>query len=292
MSTDSFQSTTSILDRLTAAERKLAIYEAERSARRAPRRRRSARFGAAVTLALLVALVPLTLFAANPFTDLTGGDHDANIDAIYNAGITTGCVPNEQYCPTDFVTREQMATFLARTAGLGQNKPAANAARLAVASPVAGGPTYAANDLVRVAYASLDTGDRLAPIGADTGTYEKALTITITAPVAGFVLVDASIGAGAERDGACEKERCGFFARLRHEATGTLSPHLATSILGLEYQRDSLSLSYLFPVSAGVQTFTLQVAKLPGQGAGIGYFNPHASALFVPFGAGGMAAQP
>ncbi len=56
-------------------------------------------------MTLLVALLPLTLLAANPFGDLTGGVHDANIDAIYNAGITTGCVPNESYCPTDNVTR-------------------------------------------------------------------------------------------------------------------------------------------------------------------------------------------
>src|SRR5437868_137378 len=58
---------------------------------------------------LLVALAPLSLLAATPFSDLNPGSvHDANIDAIYNAGITTGCVPNQLYCPNDFVTREQM----------------------------------------------------------------------------------------------------------------------------------------------------------------------------------------
>ena len=36
----------------------------------------------ALCLALLVALVPLGLLAATPFTDLTGGVHDANIEAI------------------------------------------------------------------------------------------------------------------------------------------------------------------------------------------------------------------
>jgi hypothetical protein len=42
-------------------------------------------------VALLVALVPLSLLAANPFTDLTGGVHDDDIALIYvhNAGEET-----------------------------------------------------------------------------------------------------------------------------------------------------------------------------------------------------------
>jgi hypothetical protein len=82
-----------------------------------------------LTLAvLLVALVPLGAVAAISFDDLNpGSPHNANIQAIADAGITTGCVPNVSYCPNDLVTREQMASFLARTAGLGSNPPVANA---------------------------------------------------------------------------------------------------------------------------------------------------------------------
>ena len=96
-------------------------------------------------VALLLALTPLGLLAANPFTDLTGGVHDPNIDLIYNAGITTGCVPNKQYCPTDTVTRQEMASFLARTAGLGANPPVANAktAQTATNATQLGGVTAA-----------------------------------------------------------------------------------------------------------------------------------------------------
>jgi hypothetical protein len=92
------------------------------------RRRLPRRFLPLALVALLVALLPLALLAATPFNDLTGGVHDANIEAIYNAGITRGCDPNVSYCPTDLVTREEMASFLARTAGLGDNPPVANAA--------------------------------------------------------------------------------------------------------------------------------------------------------------------
>ncbi len=71
--------------------------------------------------------MPLGLFAAN-FQDLNvGSAHNANINAIADAGITKGCTDAQHYCPNDFVTREHMASFLARTAGLGGNPPVAHA---------------------------------------------------------------------------------------------------------------------------------------------------------------------
>ena len=111
-----------VQERLTRAEARLAAM------RPTPRRVvRRARLRAGLALALLLALVPLGIRAASPFNDLTGGVHDGNIDLIYDAGITKGCVPNVSYCPTANVTREEMASFLARTAGLGSNPPVMNA---------------------------------------------------------------------------------------------------------------------------------------------------------------------
>ncbi len=54
------------------------------------------------------------------FTDTTTSIHAANISALAEAGITKGCNPpdNTMFCPTDPVTREQMATFLARALDL------------------------------------------------------------------------------------------------------------------------------------------------------------------------------
>src|SRR5262245_39954500 len=94
--------------RVAAQEATLAVLRA------APRRRTRClalrRRAATVTFALLVALVPLALFAANPFTDLNPGSvHNADIDAIYNAGVTSGCDPGVAYCPNDYVTRQEMA---------------------------------------------------------------------------------------------------------------------------------------------------------------------------------------
>ncbi|MXY77469.1 MAG: hypothetical protein F4Y40_10395 [Acidimicrobiia bacterium] len=54
------------------------------------------------------------------FGDTGGNDHRAAIDALWAAGITAGCQTNPLlYCPAQAVTRAEMATFLARSLGLG-----------------------------------------------------------------------------------------------------------------------------------------------------------------------------
>ena len=47
------------------------------------------------------------------FSDDEGSLHEADINRLAAAGITNGC-GGGRYCPTDFVTREQMAAFLER----------------------------------------------------------------------------------------------------------------------------------------------------------------------------------
>ncbi|MDP1795362.1 MAG: hypothetical protein Q8K63_14585 [Acidimicrobiales bacterium] len=68
-------------------------------------------------VAAAVSLVVGVAIAATPFTDINGNPHAADIDATYNAGIVTGCDAT-RYCPSDPVKRDQLAGFLARTAGL------------------------------------------------------------------------------------------------------------------------------------------------------------------------------
>jgi peptidoglycan hydrolase-like amidase len=53
------------------------------------------------------------------FDDIAGtGPHRAGINTLAARGITSGC-STAQYCPRGLVTREQMASFLARALGLG-----------------------------------------------------------------------------------------------------------------------------------------------------------------------------
>ena len=81
----------------------------------------------AIALTAAVAF-PLGVVASHQFTDVpnTNSFH-ADIDALADAGVTTGCAAGK-YCPKDFVTREQMAAFLNRLGALGPGKsPVVNA---------------------------------------------------------------------------------------------------------------------------------------------------------------------
>lgn len=53
------------------------------------------------------------------FSDDNGNVHESNIEQAARLDITLGCNPpdNDQYCPSDKVTRAQMAAFLARALG-------------------------------------------------------------------------------------------------------------------------------------------------------------------------------
>lgn len=51
------------------------------------------------------------------FDDTDGDPHEANIDRVAAAGITSGCTASS-YCPTVDISRGQMAVFLARAEGL------------------------------------------------------------------------------------------------------------------------------------------------------------------------------
>ena len=57
--------------------------------------------------------------AAASFTDVpTNHDFFRFVEALYDAGITSGCGQAGKYCPDDPVTRGQMAVFLSRSLGL------------------------------------------------------------------------------------------------------------------------------------------------------------------------------
>jgi hypothetical protein len=51
------------------------------------------------------------------FSDDAGSVHEADINRVASAGITLGC-DDGRYCPTTVVTRDQMASFLARALDL------------------------------------------------------------------------------------------------------------------------------------------------------------------------------
>jgi hypothetical protein len=105
----------------------------------APTSRLAARIVAHRVFGLLATLVlgamiafPLGVIASHQFSDVPNTNtYHADIDALADAGVTTGCGDGSTYCPSAFVTREQMAAFMNRLGALGAGKtPVVNATKL------------------------------------------------------------------------------------------------------------------------------------------------------------------
>ncbi len=86
---------------------------------------------AVAILALTLAAFPLAVGASHDFADVPNSNvFHADISALAASGVTTGC-GGGNYCPTAFVTREQMAAFMNRLGALGAGKvPVVNADKL------------------------------------------------------------------------------------------------------------------------------------------------------------------
>ena len=104
-------------------------------------------------------------------------------------------------------------------------------------------------------------------------------TVTITAPAAGFVLVQADYnvtGTGCP----CE----GWFV-LRDGVTNALASNYKIVKKAVDGGYASGSAGWIFPVTAGVRTFQLRASKGPGTTVGVD--GPAMQALYVPFGSTG-----
>jgi hypothetical protein len=244
-----------------------------------PVHRRISRSATILAVTAIVALgVPLGLaFARHQFTDVPSSHlFHADIDAINDAGVTTGCATNPpRYCPSSFVTRGEMAAFMNRLGALGPGKPPkVNADKV---------DGFDANELVRGTGAS--GTEALVAITATAPTFQNALTITVTAPKAGFVLVTASSGA-ENTTATCAVFDCGVQFRLRHVQGAAQSPAVAVSVHGAVTPRNTASVTQAFPVGAGTQTFNLQVARVTASQSP-SYFSPQMTGIYVPFGSTG-----
>jgi hypothetical protein len=62
---------------------------------------------------LLVRALDLPASDASPFRDVDGNTHEANINALAEAGITRGCT-EDRFCPQQPISRAEMATMLVR----------------------------------------------------------------------------------------------------------------------------------------------------------------------------------
>jgi len=241
-------------------------------------------FGVAATMrtrhrAVLVALLlgaaiafPLGVLASHQFSDVPDSNpYHADIDALVDSGVTTGC-GGGKYCPSAFVTREQMAAFMNRLGALQAGKtPVVNADRV---------DSRHASDLTRFAYSSEDATTLLPADGAEV-VYGA---VTITAPTSGFVLITAS---ATVLNSGCTQS-CDAFGRIRHVETDTYG-QWTNDTIGTSF--GAMSWTVVFPVTAGAHTFQTRLEEsVQANGPQYGYWG-QMTAQFSPFdGTGGTAA--
>jgi hypothetical protein len=145
---------------------------------------------------------------------------------------------------------------------------------------------YHANSLVRAAVASSGTSGALFAITTNYPTYQDTITLNITAPTSGFVIVNA--GTSVENaGGACTGFACGIFVRVQHSATSAISPYLVVDADNANSPDNAATVSYVFPVSAGAQAFILQMTRGSGATQAMSYFSANMNGLFIPFGSTG-----
>jgi hypothetical protein len=271
--------TREILDRLEIQERELATLRAARAER--PRRKgflggRLGRSLAVLTTALIIALVPLSIYAANTFTDLQSGSvHNGDIDTIYNLGITTGCVPDTNYCPTNNVTRQEMASFLARTASLNRlaftSLPSASAAENLGAGPSRGYMTVTLTVPGRA-------GDTAMLVKVDFTGYAFARSTAVNTQTQGCpCLLRGEITVNGETAGGTPAVPAQIVTRTVVGATpmAIVNPGPA--------ERTDFSGSRVFTLAPGQYTFTMSLVREMGTAENVGFGFGNMQAQVVAF---------
>jgi hypothetical protein len=261
-----------VLARLAAQERELAALRRRVAARRRfPRR---ARLVALALLALCLALVPLALLAADPGgypePPLTDKDqdpnnpHNVNIDAIYGLGITKGCDPTH-YCPKNTVTREEMASFLARTA------------------------TFQSQGLATTPQLLANEADANLGAGASKDYMQAILTVPgnsdywflVRVGFTGYAFQKSVAGCPCLLDGQLRAD--GARPQLVARASFGTTP---TEIVGggdAPANRKDLAGSAVFLVQPGKHTFTMSLARALGTAADVGFAAGNLQAQIIPF---------
>ena len=233
------------------------------------RRVRDPRLILLVSAAMLGAAVafPLGVIASHQFTDVpTSSTYHADIDAIRDAGITSGCAPGK-YCPKDFVTREQMAAFLNRLGALQAGKtPVVNADK--VDGRDARDLTYVIDNEKNV--------NQLIEFGT-WGTFEQ---VTIDAPTAGFVLVTGSVTIS---NGSCTGN-CVVMGALELSTTPTNLIFAQQHVYAAQQELATMTMTRVLPVAAGPNTMQVRLQRYGVSNGTILQFLGQISAIYSPFG--------
>jgi hypothetical protein len=240
---------------------------------------RSLRRNSIALLALFFALSGTTFAAANALVPNNSvGAKQLKKNAVTTPKIKKNAVTGAKVKNDSLTGADVLESSLAKVPSATAADSATSATNATNATTASNLNGYAANGLVRVAQVHAAS----AVLGASVAT---VATVSITAPAAGFVKLEADYsmsGTGC----ACEA-----WMLLRDNVAGTLSPNYRitrTESGGLSEG----SFGWIFPVAAGVRTFDLRGFR--GAGTTATLDTPTIDAMYVPFGSTGAStlAQP
>ncbi len=226
-----------------------------------------------VVLLLVVAvLAPVAVIAAGGhFVDDETSIFENDINWMADNGITQGCNPptNDRYCPNDNVTRGQMAAFMAR---LSRNEVVDAADSVKLDGKAAGSyqNPLAAND---VSFGLLPAFDN---------SNQPRAMITIDAPTAGFLLINAS-GSVYDPDSQAQVY---FWLQVDDTECKNSSPHTDSVAYGWATApngggRQGIALTGAASVDAGSHTVTL-CSRAPAGNTQM--YQPSLTAMFTSLG--------
>jgi hypothetical protein len=190
---------------------------------------------AIVALAALV-IAPAAVWASHTFTDVDDDNtFHTDIEAIAEARVTIGCNPpeNTEYCPDDFVTREQMAAFMNRLGALDDAKePVVNA------RAVQGLGLYSDTLIVEVDNADEDWREcepTESMLGSDVeyGTFFTSYQLLSVPDATGFSTVDVAVATSGE-DLNGDTPDSGFFVCFAHNDVAAELPDGEYTLYRLE----------------------------------------------------------
>lgn len=211
--------------------------------------------GAIVAVALLAVGVPVA-WASHQFADVPNDQQfHAQIDAIADAGITTGC-GGGNYCPNDFVRRDAMAAFMHRGFG-----------RVGKAS---------------LSDSSLETSDTAAAT-VGTITLTPGLPAGALAGANGFIEATAHINIRAGASGC----PCEYWAAIFDTTEGAYFNSIYAGVLVSNDELDHMTVTGAIPADVvGSHTIQVRVFRQTGTAtttSALGDF----IASYVPFGSEG-----
>jgi hypothetical protein len=232
------------------------------------------RIGLVLIVVLAVAIIaPMAAIAAGgAFTDDDTSIFEGDIEWMAANGVTAGCNPpaNDHYCPSDAVTRGQMAAFMHRLAV----NEVVDAADSALLEGQPGG--YYEN---KVWANNVTFG--LMPDSFD-GTNQQMAEFGVQAPTDGYLLVNASSSV-YDPDSS---EQSLWWVQIDESTCHNASPYTDSVAYGYvttpgSNHRQSIALTGVAEVAAGAHTVTLCAR---GTADNTTSYQPSVTALFTALG--------